>query len=289
MMTLKALLIFCLVSVAGLAYGNETKTGMPFSDSTYLEFRNLNYSSGNDPANLIDIFLPFQHSASTKMIVFVHGGFWSKGSKSQLPKVLIELLVGQKGYAMASFNYHLVKDDANKFPIQIEDMKKVFAFLSQKGDSLGYDGKHFALLGASAGAHLALLYAYGHDTRKQISTVMDLFGPTDLTDSLVRQNNVVANVTINRFLGNSDPKARIARDASPIFFLNKNTGVPTLIIHGENDELVHIDQSIRLHKKLNDEGIKTQLITYPNEKHEISKSRMFDVFLKISKWLDEVY
>lgn len=258
------------------------------ADSLYDSYLNLSYGNAKDNANLLDIFLPKNHNASTKLIIFIHGGFWSKGGKNQLPKPLINMLVTQKGYGMVSINYRLVKDDGNRFPAQIEDVTKAIAFLSKKGDSLAYNQTEFALLGASAGAHLALLYAYAFDEKKQIKTVIDIVGPTDLSDSLVRNNNELANVTITKFLGESDPKAKIAHDASPIFHLSKESGVPTIIFHGENDEVVNVNQAKTLYQKLTSFGIQTQLELYPNETHEMKKSLM-SVFSKMSLWLAKVY
>ncbi|WP_435355710.1 alpha/beta hydrolase fold domain-containing protein [Emticicia sp. SJ17W-69] len=257
-------------------------------DSLYDSYLNLSYGNASENANLLDIYLPKNHSSSTKLIIFIHGGFWSKGGKNQLPKPLINMLVTQKGYGMVSINYRLVKENDNRFPAQIEDVSKAIEFLSKKGDSLAYNQNEFALLGASAGAHLALLYAYAFDTKKQIKTVIDIVGPTDLSDSLVRNNNELANITITKFLGESNPKAKIAHDASPIFQLSKESGVPTIIFHGENDEVVHVNQAKALYQKLTSLGIQTQIELYPNETHEMKKSLM-SVFSTMSQWLEKVY
>lgn len=277
--SLLGLFFFCHTSIC---LGN-----LPI-DSLFDSHLNLKYGEANETANLLDIYLPKNHNASTKLIIFIHGGFWSKGGKNQLPKPLINMLVTQKGYGMVSINYRLVKDDGNRFPAQIEDVTKAITFLSKKGDSLAYNQNEFALLGASAGAHLALLYAYAFDTKKQIKTVIDIVGPTDLSDSLVRSNNELANVTITKFLGESDPKAKIAHDASPIFHLTKESGVPTIIFHGENDEVVNVNQAKTLYQKLTSLGIQTQIELYPNETHEMKKSLM-SVFSKMSLWLEKVY
>ena len=58
---------------------------------------NLVYGNAPDHRNELDIYLPKKRGPKTPMVVFIHGGFWSKGGKHQLPKPLIDLLVGQKG------------------------------------------------------------------------------------------------------------------------------------------------------------------------------------------------
>lgn len=274
-------LVFFLYSIQSL--------GRSDTDSTaYRSFLNLVYGNAAEDRNLLDIFLPNQANENTKMLVFIHGGFWTKGSKSQLPKQLIQILVGSKGYAVASINYRLVKNEENKFPVQLEDVSKAIQFLNSKADSLGYKKGEFGLLGASAGAYLALMYAYTADSLKEIKTVIDIVGPTDLTDPMVRGKNELADQTISNFLGESDPQSPLAKSSSPLHRLNEKTGVPTIIFHGESDEIVHVQQAKNLHEKLISLGIKTQLELYPNETHEMRKS-IFDVFLKMGVWLDKVY
>ena len=70
--------------------------------------------------------------------------------------------------------------------------------------------------------------------------------------------------------------------------MSKKSGVPTVIFHGENDELVDVHQAKNLHEKLRQLGIKTELNLYPNETHEMKKS-LADVFIKTAAWLEKVY
>lgn len=257
-------------------------------EKPYLSLPNIAYGNAPDQRNLVDIYLPKNHSKKTKMVVFIHGGFWMKGSKSQLPQPLIDLLVGQKSYAMASINYRYVKKDGNKYPTQLEDVDKALHYLSEKADSLGYKKNSFALIGASAGAHLALMQGFSQDPKHWVKTIVDIVGPTDLADPVVRGRQGIADATISYFLGNPNADAAIAKEASPIQFVSKKNKIPTIIFHGENDELVDVNQAKNLHQKLLDHGIKTEIVLYPNETHEMKKS-LPDVFIKTAGWLEKVY
>jgi acetyl esterase/lipase len=257
-------------------------------EKPYLSLPNIAYGNAPDQRNLVDIYLPKNHSKKTKMVVFIHGGFWTKGSKSQLPQPLIDLLVGQKSYAMASINYRYVKKDGNKYPTQLEDVGKALQYLSEKADSLGYKKNSFALIGASAGAHLALMQGFSQDPKHWVKTIVDIVGPTDLADPVVRGRQGIADATISYFLGNPNADAAIAKEASPIQFVSKKNKIPTIIFHGENDELVDVNQAKNLHQKLLDHGIKTEIVLYPNETHEMKKS-LPDVFIKTAGWLEKVY
>jgi len=280
-----SLLITVLFTFSGIlqAFAQTDK-----SEKNYISLLNISYGPAPDQRNLVDIYLPKNHSKKTKMVVFIHGGFWTKGSKSQLPQPLIDLLVGQKSYAMASMNYRYVKKDGNKYLTQQEDVGKALQFLSDKADSLGYKKNSFALIGASAGAHLALMQGFSQDPKHWIKTIVDIVGPTDLADPVVRGRQGIADATISYFLGNPNAEATIAKEASPIQFISKKNKIPTIIFHGEHDELVDVHQAKNLYQKLLDHGIKTEIVLYPNETHEMKKS-LPDVFLKTAGWLEKVY
>lgn len=255
----------------------------------YQSLLDVPYAKGEGKENMLDAYIPENHTPETKVLVYIHGGSWSRGDKSEFPKQLIDELVGEKRYIVVSMNYRLVKDGKNLFPAQIEDVKKAIAFLSAQSKRYRFNGNEFALMGGSAGAHLALLYAYAHDPNKQVKTVLNLWGPTDLTDKSVRADGSDANNTVIRFLGEADPKAQICVDASPLLHLTKETGVPTLSFHGMEDPLVHVSQAENLHKKLQSLGILSQLELYPHEKHGMSASAAVDVFEKMVKWLEKQY
>ena len=232
-----SLAVVMLASTQTLSKNFENFFGQ---DTTYKQYLNLQYGSAECNGNLLDLYLPKNNSTNTRLIVYVHGGSWKWGSKNDFPRILVSTLTSQ-GYGVAAINYRLLREGKNRFPAQIEDLKNAIAFLTAKADTYGYDGKAFALLGVSAGAHLSLLYTYKHDTQKQIKTVIDIVGPTDLTDKVFRENPSASSI-INQFLGDANPQASIAVEASPIYHLKKETDVPTIIFHGESDELVNVNQ-----------------------------------------------
>jgi glycerophosphoryl diester phosphodiesterase len=267
--------------------GAELKS-VVFKRKSYRELKNVKYgSAGKD--NSFDAFLPVDHLPTTKIIFYIHGGGWSSGDKSEFPKVLIEELVGKRGYGVVSLNYRLVKDKENQFPAQIEDVKKAIAYVTSGASKYKYNGADYALMGGSAGAHLAMLYAYGHDSKKQVKTVVNLWGPTDLSDVSVRQKGSNADNTVIRFLGVEDPGAQIVKDASPSYHLTKDTGVPTILFHGGQDPLVHVSQAENLYKKLQSLNIPAQLEIYPEEEHGMRAAAYPEVFGKIFTWLDTYF
>ncbi|WP_259016409.1 alpha/beta hydrolase [Emticicia fluvialis] len=284
MKTMHLLLAFlCLVSVAPVQAGSKSHSAQ---DSTYKQYVDLRYGPAEGTANLLDLYLPKNNSSTTKLIVYVHGGSWKWGSKNDFPKLLVGTLTA-KGYGVVALNYRLLKEGSNRFPAQMEDLTNAFAFLTVKAGQYGFNGREFALLGVSAGAHLSLLYTYKHDKDRQIKTVIDIVGPTDLTDADFRKGKNSGDI-INQFLGNANPDAPVAVEASPILQINKDNAVPVIIFHGESDELVPVQQAKALHKKYQDLGGQSQLVLYPGETHEMRKS-LFDVYTKLAVWLQRVF
>ncbi|HEV7378910.1 MAG TPA: glycerophosphodiester phosphodiesterase family protein [Dyadobacter sp.] len=257
--------------------------------SDYITLKDVKYGDAAGSENLLDAYVPRNHTDSTRVIVYIHGGSWSRGDKSEFPEAFIEELVGRRGYAVVSVNYRLVKDGKDLFPAQIMDVDKALKFLSDKSKKYQYNGNEFVLMGGSAGAHLAMLYAYGHNTEKKIKGVIDLWGPTDLTDKMVRADGSDADDTVIRFLGEKDPNAQIAKDASPAYHLTKETGVPTILFHGGMDPLVHVSQAENLYKKLLSMDIPAQYELYPEDKHGMSAGSMVDVMEKTLVWLEKTY
>lgn len=279
---------------------NKIRDGLPvdpakedpyakYKKKTYREFKNIKYGNAPDGENTFDAYIPQNLKDGAKVIIYIHGGGWSGGDKSEFPKQLIEELAGKRGYVVASVNYRLVKNGNNRFPAQIEDVKKVIEFISKNARKYKYNGNEFALMGGSAGGHLAMLYAYGYDEKKQIKAVVDLWGPTDLTDKAIRPDGSNADNTVINFLGEKDHNAEITKQASPAYYLTKETGVPTILFHGAQDPLVNVSQAEKLYKKLQELGIPAQLEIYPNEKHGVGPASAIDVFTKAITWLEKYY
>ncbi|CAL1518476.1 glycerophosphodiester phosphodiesterase family protein [Chitinophaga sp. MM2321] len=256
---------------------------------SYIKVRNVPYGDAGED-NTLDAYMPEDHNPQTKIIVYIHGGGWTGGDKKEFPQQLIDELVGRQHYGVVSINYRLIRDNnKNIFPAQIDDIRQALAFISSKARKMKFDGSQFALMGGSAGAYLALQYAYANDSMRQIKTVMDLWGPTDFTDKKVRLENKDADEKVTRLLGVADPASKIAHDASPFYRLTKETGVPTILFHGSEDPLVHVSQSEKLYAKLTSLGIPTQFELYPGEKHGVGLAASMDVFSKLVTWLAKYY
>lgn len=117
------------------------------------EAKAVELSYGKDPLQKLDYWKPMQKGSP--LVVFVHGGGWKRGDKSNATGKDKSEHYLQQGYAFASVNYRLVP--AATVEQQAQDVADAIAHLIAHADSLGFDPNRIVLMGHSAGAHLSAL------------------------------------------------------------------------------------------------------------------------------------
>ena len=231
----------------------------PAVPATIEEIKNIEYKNINGKSLQLDLYKPRNLTKPAPLLVFIHGGGWSGGERADYLVYLIAF--AKKGFVTATVSYRLLKD--GPYPACAEDITDAVRWFYKNGGTYGYDPDRIALIGGSAGAHLALLAAYGWkkpgtnadsmvaDTiHHRIKAVVDIYGPTDLTTEFSRNNS-----TVTSFLAHNYQDApEIFIEASPIHYLNKGIP-PTMILHGTSDQTVPISQSDLLKSKLDSLGV----------------------------------
>ncbi len=232
-----------------------------FSMTLAAETRRLNdlrYAQVDGLDLLLDLHLPATTTSKPPvLIVWVHGGAWRAGSKADMPfGALLE-----KGYAVASVDYRL--SPVAKFPAQVHDIKAAIRFLRAKQSEHGIDARRIAIAGSSAGGHVAALVGVtnGHrelegrvgehlDQSSDVHAIVDLFGPTNF-HSILKQSTPhglsVRKPAFDLLLGGQPVDVpELARLASPTEHVDSRDP-PLLLIHGDQDPQVPINQSHELH------------------------------------------
>ncbi|HZH00439.1 MAG TPA: alpha/beta hydrolase, partial [Flavisolibacter sp.] len=227
----------------------------------------LNVAYGKDSAQKMDIYLPANRTDSnTKVLVLIHGGGWASGDKSEFATAIPILKEKLPHYAIVNLNYRLANQTANHFPTQENDIKQAMQYILDKTATY-HISSDLVLLGTSAGAHLALLQAYKHTDQLKPKAVISFFGPTDMVDMYNRQYNSYYQFALQLLVGGTPAtKPHVFRQASPIYFVNRQSA-PTLLLHGGKDGLVPPSQSKNLKEKLDKAGVPAELVIYPNEGH----------------------
>lgn len=253
---------------------------------TPLDLKKVSY--GSDSAQNMDVYLPSgRDTSTTKVVIFIHGGSWSSGDKSEFNEAITAIRTQLPDYALFNINYRLANNNKNKFPAAIDDVQSAINFIVTKAGEYTVNANKICLIGASAGAHLALLYSYKNNSDKRVKAVIDLFGPTDLTD-LYNNHPVPAAsrpVLVNFFGTTPVGNKELYLSANPISFVT--TAVPTKIFHGTADIVVPIDQSNRLKTALQANNIKVEMTSYSGEGHGWYGANLLDTYAQAVKFIKE--
>lgn len=232
------------------------------------EQKYLNESYGSHNRNKLDVFLPAKRDENTPFVLLIHGGAWVAGDKSDFRSFQQMLL--QKGIASASMNYRYVSSD-NHYQGLMDDVRSALNYCISKSEKWKIRNTKFVLAGASAGAHMALLYSYKYDPEGHVAAAFSAAGPTDFTEKdymtyvqLVGLNDAVQKLTGHPY---SDPPHDSYIAASPVTQI-KN--VPTLLIHGTADLVVFFSQSERLANRLEQGNVPYKFVRLQNAGHDLN-------------------
>lgn len=208
----------------------------------------------------LDIYIPDTKANSYPLVIYTHGGGWSEGDKRSLDsKIWVNNLV-DNGLAVASVNYRLYPEAT--YPAPSEDLDAAYKFLTANAAKYKLDMTKVGVLGTSAGGQISTLWAMktnNANKTKTIKAIICLWTPTDLTDPAIPEET---KVVINNFLG--DPQK--AAEASPVNYISEFTP-PTLVAHGDKDQVIPYNQSVRFVAKLKEKGVKSRLIQIINGVH----------------------
>ncbi len=226
----------------------------------------IEYAYVGEQSLKLDLYLPPVKDAP--LLVWVHGGAWRSGSRSPLP--LAEFLAA--GYAIASIDYRL--STQARFPANIHDIKAAVRFLRAKQNEYGFDATKIAVVGASAGGHLVALAGTTNgdarlegvvgehlDQSSDVQAIVSYFGASNLT-SILKQSTphgLSFRVPALKLLlgGVPDDQPELARLASPVFHVDR-FDPPLLLLHGDQDPQMPINQSHELHGQYKAAGLKVR-------------------------------
>lgn len=243
----------------------------------------VKYVPDGDAAQTLDIYYPEDKSAKPMpLLVWIHGGGWSGGSKAGMP-YLSRL---NNGYVVASVEYRFSQKAV--FPAQIQDCQAAIRFLRANADKYRIDPTKVGVGGGSAGGHLAALVGTsggqdkfpkigGNDSQSdRVQCVCDIYGPADFW-TVIKQAEADKDVVYKYKWNEGDPYSRLIGgklgedrekcDAvSPVHYVSKDNP-PFLILHGDRDAQVPFAQSEELTELLTKAGVECTLQRLPGAGH----------------------
>jgi acetyl esterase/lipase len=218
------------------------------------DFKEVVYARVDAKPLALDVHMPVG-VRRPPLVVFVHGGAWSTGSKAQYPAFLI-----QRGFAVASLDFR--SSSEARFPADVHDIKAGIRFLRAKAADYGYRSERIAIVGASSGGHLAALVGVTNgepalegtegdylNVSSSVQAIVSYFGASDLTTILAQstpEGLKVREPALRRLLGAApDQVPELARQASPLFHVDRNDP-PILLLHGDQDTQMPLNQVYEL-------------------------------------------
>jgi acetyl esterase/lipase len=205
-------------------------------------------------------------------VVVVHGGGWRSGNRGEFPRW--NAWLADKGYVVFDIDYRLSPPPS--WQDAPGDVRCAVGWVRENSGRYGVDPGRVALMGRSAGGHLALLTAHtegasalpaGCEVRREqdtsVAAVAAFYSPTDLA----RLSSLGYLGGIDRFLGGSrEVFPGRYRLSSPVARIDPGDP-PTYLVHGGDDELVPPGESELLAGRLGEAGVPHRLVGLPWANH----------------------
>lgn len=232
---------------------------------------------GADVKQTLDITSPPDPSTTgpRPMVAIIHGGGWTAGDKHMFWPTMRAL--NDRGFVAATINYRLARNKARAFPAGVRDARCALAYLVKHAAAYGADPSRLAVIGASAGGHIAAMIGVRpnaaelstgcEDVTLRLAGVIAYYSPLDLTTEQGYPKVMLEAVGEFFRTERGTPEwASIARRASPRTFLD-GTAPPFLLVHGTADNIVPIDDSRAFKRALDEHEIPSLLVELPDQKH----------------------
>jgi len=239
-----------LVYLAGWTGIEKLVNRKPEIPAGVKELKNIEYKNIGGKSLQLDMYIPDGLNKPVPLLVLIHGGAWRSGKRSDYLVYLVDF--AKRGYITASVSYRLLADSC--YPACVEDLRDALKWLVKSAGVYGYDPDRIALIGGSAGGHLAMLTGYGwhkpgdeerDGVTQHIKAVIDFYGPYDMATRYARNHRFVKTFITHPY----DETPALYLQSSPKFYLGSNAP-PTLIFHGTADRLVPVSQSDSLARRL---------------------------------------
>ena len=256
----------------------------------------------------MDIYKPKENANGLAIIQVVSGGWISahQGAGNGNNGAYLS-----RGYTV----FAVVHGCQPKFTIPeiLQDLNRAVRFIRFHAKDFGIDPDHIGITGGSAGGHLSLMQGNAGDkgdpnakdpidrVSSRVQCVACFFPPTDFLNYGKAGENAIGRGVLadliaafdfheydtkqKRFVSVTDEAKilEIGRKISPIYFVNAESP-PTLIMHGDQDTRVPLQQSESIVEKLKAAGVEASLVVKPGQKH--GWPNMYPDVVQFADWFD---
>jgi len=239
--------------------------------------RDIEFAKVGDVSLRLDFYPPEPAHAKASLLIYVHGGAWRAGDKADVP---IRHFT-QRGYAIASVNYRLTT--VAPFPANVHDIKAAIRYLRAEAERLDVDPRRFAIVGSSAGGHLAALVGVSNgvkelegtvgahlETSSDVQAIVSYYGASNLQSILDQSTEfgLTVRVPALQLLLGGQPKEKpeLARLASPVAHIDAHDP-PLFLMHGDQDPQMPPAQSREFQAAYTQANRPVELVMIPNAVH----------------------
>ena len=244
--------------------------------TSYDKVSDIIYAVVDDRELGLDIYMP-RGVDDPPLLVWIHGGRWLYRTKEDINT----LALVEEGFAIASIDFRLSVDEP--FPAQIHDIKAAIRFLRANAETYGYEATRIGVHGRSSGGHLTSLVGVtngvkelegelgGHlDVSSDVQVAVSYFGASNLTTILDQSTPfgvMLRGPALALLLGGPmEATAELAELASPVFHVDAQDP-PLLLLHGDQDPQMPINQAHELHGVYKEHGLPVHLEVIHGAKH----------------------
>lgn len=260
---------------------------------------NIVYKTVNGESLELILFVPkVRKYAKTPLMLYTHGGGWGRGDKFNiLQRDFIETLeiLTDNGIACASIEYRLTRLGISTAFDCVVDCKDAGRFLVKNAEKYGLDSKRIGVWGGSAGGHLSLMTALVPPKNFPGDPGLKNFDPdykcvasyfpltTFLSPEVLEGSNFAyPNRFIPMFGGLLEAKRDTAKLLSPVEYLKKSSP-PILLLHGNNDKVLPIKNSLYMMDIAKERGARVEMLTVKGADHSFKGENIQPSMSEINK------
>jgi acetyl esterase/lipase len=232
------------------------------------------YGHKDGLAMTLDVIKPKANANGAAVIFMVSGGWVSNYNPPQQTATRFKDLL-DKGFTLIAVRHG--SSPKYLIPEIVSDVRRAVRFIRHNAKQWGVDPNRLGVFGGSAGGHLALVLGTASDNgdpnpkedfmkeSDRVASVVAYFPPVDLRPLARGLNPQPTGGTLDRFPALNFEKEK-APDYSPIVHVSPDDP-PTLLIHGDKDKLVPVNNSKVIHEAFQKNNVKTQLIIIEGAEH----------------------
>jgi len=235
----------------------------------------LEYGQAGNEKLLLDVSVP-AGEGPFPVAILVHGGGWNRGDKSGLDEPgkgadvtpWFAPLTAAK-FTWFSINYRLAP--AHRWPAGFDDLQTAIRWVKAHAAEFNGDPNRIALFGHSSGGHVVCLAATLVDDSVRVQAVVGFSPVTNHEQDLPVRGGLSTALQglLNRPKELTPESLGLLREISPLNHVRP--GLPSfLLIHGEADKSVPVQQSLDFQAKLRANGVPCDLIVVPGAPHALA-------------------